>query len=472
VLWNDASFVAAYEKRLAADTPRLVRRAADACEALRGLDTASPLAAALPAMRLLAASLGDHVESSLLSFEHACASRRVTPRRRDLALLGARVSRELVTRRARAARAGRGMLAGRLDPEVTRTLVEQSHAHAARRLAAYVTDPDGNGRPKRMFIGHAAEDARLAELLKEAIVACVGEDVEVFVSSDLDSIKAGEDWLERIIDRLRHCRVVLALVTPHATESAWVHYEVGLADAGDPLVIPVTGRGGRLSELPAPLGRRHGRNLAKLDDLLVLLTEAAAALGVSEQEQPPFLLDELLREARRPVLGSELSATAVRVAEILSERSENAAEWDPSLDAEALRAELGVSPVVFLGAIAELQELGWLLTREGDTTLGLSSIGPAEEFFIDSEAALGEADPRRDAAHIAEIVARKPRDAARVTRIARELGWTPRRMNAALHVLHAAAPDALVSLGARGPLAYVLILPDRGVLRWAQRPWR
>jgi len=317
-------------------------------------------------------------------------------------------------------------------------------------------------RGKRtVFIGHAASDALLARRLKEAIASSADGRIEVFVSSDLDSIKAGEDWLARIIDRLRGCRVVIAIITPNTTTSPWVHYEVGVADASDPLVIPVAARGGRLSDLPAPLGRRQGRNLAKPDDLRALVEEVVTALGVGRSRRPTAGLSAVLREARRPALGGRLSFTALRIAELLSVRSERALEWDPSLDAEDLRLELDVDTVSFLAAVSELTELGWLLSRAG-------SVGPAEEFFVDAEAALGASDPREDARRIATIVARRPREVSRVEEIAAELGWIPRRMNAALHALHRASPEALVATESPGRFAYVLVLPDGGILRLAR----
>ena len=321
---------------------------------------------------------------------------------------------------------------------------------------------------RTVFIGHATQDGPLAKRLKDAIVSSVDRRVEVFVSSDLDSIKGGEDWLARILDRLRHCRVVIAIITPNTAASPWVHYEVGVADAGDTVVIPVTARGGRLSEIPAPLGRRQGRNLAKPEDLRVLLDEVAAALGVPKSAGPIAGLGAVLREARRPVLASKLSSTAVRIAEILSARSRNAVEWDPSLDAETLRLELDVDELTFRAAIDDLQELGWLLSREGVEPDRVASVGPAEEFFVDAEAALGAFDPHADLRRIAAIVARRPREASSVAEIARELGWPVRRINAALHVLSATAPDALVVAGSPGAFAYLLVLPDATVLRLAR----
>jgi hypothetical protein len=323
-------------------------------------------------------------------------------------------------------------------------------------------------RHRTIFIGHATSDGPLAKRLKDAIVSSVDRRVDVFVSSDLDSIKGGEDWLERILDRLRHCRVVIAIITPHTVSSHWVHYEVGVADAGDPVVIPVTARGARLSEIPAPLGRRQGRNLARPDDLRVLFDEVAAALGVPRSVGPVVGLGEVLREARRPVLAAKLSSAAVRIAEILSARSRNAVAWDPSLDAETLRLELDVDAITFRGAIDELQDLGWLLSREGVEPDRITSVGPAEGFFVEAEAALGSSDPHADARRIAAIVARRAAGASSVAEIARELRWPVRRTNAALHVLAAAAPDALVAAGSPGAFAYLLVLPDAAILRLAR----
>jgi len=472
LLWQDGRFVTLYVARLSADEPRHARRAAEALAAMQrhvaAGRTLSLAETSLYAVRLIAAGLGDHVDSAMAAFEHACAARGVAAREADRLAWGSRTLSEV---RARKERVAESVLSHTLPLGLKRslgwTLVDQAYGHAGKRIAAYAAGRKTNGRAT-VFIGHSAVDRAIASLLKETIAAFVGSRVDVFVSSDLDSIKAGEDWLERILDRLRSCSVVVAIITPNSTESPWVHYEVGVADAGNPIVIPVTARGGRLSELPAPLGRRQGRNLASAEELVVLLAEIAAEVGVTDRDTAVPAFDDLLREARRPILGAGLSDTAFRIAEILSARSENATEWDPSVDPEALLHELGVSSVTLLAAIAELQDLGWLLSREGAGPLGLSTIGPAEEFFIDSEAAFGGADPESDARRIAEIVARTPGEASRVAALARALGWSPRRMNAALHVVRAASPESVVSLDARGPLAYVLILPDPRVLRLAQ----
>ena len=472
MLWNDEAFVALFDARLSADEPTHVRRSADALRAMQGHvaagRTLSLAETALYAMRLIAASLSGRVDATIAAFEHACTARGVAAGDDDREALASRASAGLRIRRDLLVESVVShMLPLGLERRVARTLVDQAYQHALHRLACYAADPRRNG-PKSIFIGHSAVDRKIAALLKETVAAYVPSDVDVFVSSDLDSIKAGEDWLEVIIDRLRNCTVVVALITPNSTESPWVHYEVGLADAGKPVVIPVTARGGRLSELPAPLGRRQGRNLASAEEAVVLLAEVVAEVGVSSGDTSLPSFDEMLREARRPILATSLSETALRIAVILSERSETATEWDPSLDAEALVRELGVPPVKFLAAISELQDLGWLLSRDGGGSLALSSIGPAEEFFVDSESALGDADPESDAKRLAQMVARSPQEASRVTMLASELNWTPRRMNTALHVLKAAAPDAVVSVDGRGPLAYVLVLPDPGVLRLAQ----
>jgi hypothetical protein len=472
LLWEEEGFVADYDARLRADEPAHVRRAADALNAMRRHVAAGRaltlVETALYALRLIASSLGGRVDSAIASFEHACAARGVTAGEDDREALSLRTAAALRTRKERVVESVVShMLPLGLQRPMARTLVDQAYQHARQRLAAYAEDPKRNG-PKSVFIGHSAVDRKVAALLKETVAAFVPTDVDVFVSSDLDSIKAGEDWLERIIDRLRNCTVVVALITPNSTESPWVHYEVGLADAGRPVVIPVTARGGRLSELPAPLGRRQGRNLASADEAVVLIAEIVAEVGVTQRDTAVPTFEEMLREARRPILAAGLSPTALRIAEILSKRSEYATEWDPSVDAEALLRELGVSPVTFLAAIAELQELGWLLSHEGGGELGVSSVGPAEEFFVASESALGSGDPSADARRVAQTVARRPHEAGRVAAIAAELGWTPRRMNAALHAVKAAAPEAVVSLEGRGPLAYVLVLPEPGLLRLAQ----
>ena len=66
------------------------------------------------------------------------------------------------------------------------------------------------GKPK-IFISHISEEADLAAILKEHIAKDFLNLVDVFVSSDTESIMAGENWLNSIESALQDACIELIL---------------------------------------------------------------------------------------------------------------------------------------------------------------------------------------------------------------------------------------------------------------------
>ena len=56
---------------------------------------------------------------------------------------------------------------------------------------------------KRAFISHITEEAEVAAKLKAALARDFLRMLDVFVSSDGESISAGDDWLKSIDDALQ-----------------------------------------------------------------------------------------------------------------------------------------------------------------------------------------------------------------------------------------------------------------------------
>ena len=83
----------------------------------------------------------------------------------------------------------------------------------------------------RVFISHASEDRECAGQLREWLVA---EGHEVFLDQDLvDGIRVGEEWEQRLHERLRWADAVVCVVTSAYLASTWCTAEVG--------ICPVTG---------------------------------------------------------------------------------------------------------------------------------------------------------------------------------------------------------------------------------------
>jgi hypothetical protein len=67
----------------------------------------------------------------------------------------------------------------------------------------------GSTMGKRAFISQISEEAKVAALLKKALIRDFLVFLEVFVSSDGESISAGDDWLKSIDEALREASVVM-----------------------------------------------------------------------------------------------------------------------------------------------------------------------------------------------------------------------------------------------------------------------
>src|SRR3954471_8793380 len=97
----------------------------------------------------------------------------------------------------------------------------------------------------RVFISYSRADAHLAERLLGWLVVA---DHEVFLDRDVASgIQAGEDWQERLHERLRWADAVVCLVSAASIDSTWCVCEVSTA----------LSRGSRILPLQVESGLRH-----------------------------------------------------------------------------------------------------------------------------------------------------------------------------------------------------------------------
>jgi hypothetical protein len=83
--------------------------------------------------------------------------------------------------------------------------------------------------PKRIFISHdfggTPEAVRFMEILK----AAGGPEFSFFLASDWNSLTSGEPWLPQILEELRNCDELIALITSRDTFSRpWINFEIGV----------------------------------------------------------------------------------------------------------------------------------------------------------------------------------------------------------------------------------------------------
>lgn len=146
--------------------------------------------------------------------------------------------------------------------------------------------------PPRAFISHVTEEADIAGRLKTALTQDFLGFLDVFVSSDSESIAAGEDWLRSIEKGLKESSILIVLCSPASVSRPWINFEAGAAWMRGIPLVPVCHAGLTPGDLPVPLSLRQGVALDEPDSLKRLYTRIADIL---QCKVPIRSFDELSR---------------------------------------------------------------------------------------------------------------------------------------------------------------------------------
>jgi hypothetical protein len=123
-----------------------------------------------------------------------------------------------------------------------------------------------------IFFSHSSKDERILRELKERLLQKVGGTLDVFLSSDGQSIQLGRNWVHKIEDALNSARIMFVFVSPSSLPSKWVYFESGFSYSKGIRVIPVGILGIDLNDVPAPLSLLQGFNIRNADGLNNLIT--------------------------------------------------------------------------------------------------------------------------------------------------------------------------------------------------------
>ena len=146
---------------------------------------------------------------------------------------------------------------------------------------------------KQVFISHISEEAEVAKRLKTAIRRDFLYLPDVFVSSDGQSVEAGEDWLHSIERALKKSALLLILCSRDSIKRPWINFEAGAAWMRRIPLVPVCHSGLIPSDLPLPLLLRQGVALEHPEGLCSLYRRVAKVLRCGV---PQIAFDELAFE--------------------------------------------------------------------------------------------------------------------------------------------------------------------------------
>jgi hypothetical protein len=159
-----------------------------------------------------------------------------------------------------------------------------------------------------IFFSHSSRDKAQLLRLKEIFVAKTGGTIDVFLSSDGQSIPLGRNWVHTIEQALEDASMMLVFVTPNALRSNWLFFESGYSHAKKIRVVPIGFLGVDLVTLAPPLSLLQGFNIRSEEGMNNIIALANETFG--HHHQSKFSQDEYLL-----VCGTSSSSTVSALGE-------------------------------------------------------------------------------------------------------------------------------------------------------------
>lgn len=129
-----------------------------------------------------------------------------------------------------------------------------------------------------VFISHIYDEKEIAIAFKDLIESSFLGLIDVFVSSDEQSIPLGQKWLDNITDALKKCSVEIILCSPQSIQRPWINFEAGAGWIREIPVIPLYHSGIEPHQLPLPLNLLLAAKAGDLASLQLVFPVLAKAI--------------------------------------------------------------------------------------------------------------------------------------------------------------------------------------------------
>jgi TIR domain-containing protein len=143
-----------------------------------------------------------------------------------------------------------------------------------------------------VFFSHSSLDQRPLARLKDLFLSKTGGSIDVFLSSDGQSIPFGRNWVHSVEQALEQAKLMLVFVTPASIRSNWLYFESGYAYSKGLRVVPVGIFGADLAAIPPPLSLLQGFNVASEAGMGNIIAVANEVFGHKHAEH--FTIEEYL----------------------------------------------------------------------------------------------------------------------------------------------------------------------------------
>ncbi len=128
-----------------------------------------------------------------------------------------------------------------------------------------------------IFVSHAAVDAEIANIFKSDVEKSFLGLCLLFVSSNLDSLQGGKEWMLTIKEQLSDAVIFIGMLSPVALSRPWIYTEFGAGWIRGIPTISVCHSGLNKDQLPVPLSHFQALDLndeMHLEHLYGLISKA------------------------------------------------------------------------------------------------------------------------------------------------------------------------------------------------------
>ena len=123
-----------------------------------------------------------------------------------------------------------------------------------------------------VFFSHSSKDKEYLLTLKNKLLSKASNAIEIFQSSDGQSIPFGNSWVYKIEEKLKKSKIMFVFISTNSIHSNWIYFESGYSYANSLKVIPIGINGIDIGDLGPPINLLQGFNITTYEGLNNLIS--------------------------------------------------------------------------------------------------------------------------------------------------------------------------------------------------------
>jgi hypothetical protein len=118
-----------------------------------------------------------------------------------------------------------------------------------------------------IFFSHSSKDEKYLSEIKNKLLKNTSSTINIFQSSDGESIPFGNNWVHKIEENLNNSKLMFVFISPNSIKSNWIYFEAGFSYSKGIKVIPIGINGIDIGQLAPPINLLQGFNITSENGL-------------------------------------------------------------------------------------------------------------------------------------------------------------------------------------------------------------